>query len=249
MSNRVTLNPSLPPQTPAFKRFEKTAVEINRFYWTFKCAAELMLHGVGAVARVRDLVKTKNGEQLDLSSAQFTAEYPDTERVARNSFLVLSVTAYEDYIKDALTGFLVKNWKPEKTYRLSFKPADIPSAEDIHNWLRDKTVQTIVDDYLGRSYETRLSAISKLVVEYGASQPALPLGAQALATTACEARNNIVHSSGVVDARAAAALQEVFPGIKTGDKLDISEVVLWKFLGALRDSARALDVQLRVLPT
>lgn len=248
MTTRIKLNPGLPPQTPAYKRFEKTNIELNRFYWTFKCATELMLPSVGAVARVRDLVKTRNGEQLDLTSAQFIAEYPDTERVARNSFLVLSVTAYEDYMKEALTAFLIKNWKPDKTYRLSFKPEDLPPPADTHSWLKDRTVQVIVDDYLGRSYDSRIAAVSKLVVEYGASQPALPPAAQALAANACEVRNNIVHSSGIADARAVTALQAVILGIKVGDTLHISETLLWQFLGALRDSARALDVQLRVLP-
>lgn len=248
MPPRVQLNNGLPRQTPAYKRFEKTNVELNRFYWTFKCAAELMLPSVGAVARVRDLVKTKNGEQLDLTSEQFIAEYPQTERVARNSFLVLAVTAYEDYMKGALSAFLVKNWKPEKTYRLNFKPEDLPPASDMHDWLKERTVQVIVDDYLGRSYDSRIAAVSKLVVEYGAGQPALPPAAQTLAATACEARNSIVHSSGVADARAVTALQAVIPGINVGDTFNMSEALLWQFLGALRDSARALDVQLRVLP-
>jgi len=248
MPSRVVLNPGLPRQTAAYKRFEKTNVELNRFYWTFRCAADHMLPAVGAVVRVRDLIKTRAGQQLDITSAQFLAEYPETERVARHSFLVLSVTAFEDYMKDALTAFLVKNWKPDKTYRLTFRPQDLPAAADTHDWLRSKTIQVIVDDYLGRSYDSRLAAVSRLVVEYGAGQPALPQAAQTLAAQACEARNNIVHSSGVSDTRAVAALQAVIPGLKAGDVLNVSEKLLWQFLGALRDSARALDVELRVLP-
>jgi hypothetical protein len=134
MVSRVVLNPNLPPQTLAYKRFEKTTVELNRFYWTFRCVADYMLPAVGAVARVRDLVKTRSGEQLDITSAQFVSEYPETERVARNSFLVLSVTAFEDYMRDALADFLVKNWKMDKTYRLSFKPQDLPSPADTCEW-------------------------------------------------------------------------------------------------------------------
>lgn len=245
---RLTLTPDLPPQTDAYKRFEKANVDLNCFYWTYRCAVDHMLPAVGQVERVRDLITGKSGEQLDITSDQFLAQYPDTERVARHSFLVLSVTAFEDYMKDALTTFLVRNWKPEKTYRISFKPQDLPVAADTHLWLRDKAIQVIVDDYLGRSYEKRFAAVSNLVAEYGANQPALPAAAQTLAGKACEARNNIVHASGVVDSRTAAALQDQIPGVKSGDMLNISEPLLWQFLGALRDSARALDIELRKLP-
>lgn len=248
MSSRVVLNHGLPQQTAAYKRFEKTNVELNRFYWTFRCAADHMLPAIGAVAKVRDLIKTGAGQQLDITSAQFVAEYPETERVARHSFLVLSVTAFEDYMKDALTGFLVKSWKLDKTYRLNFRPQDLPAPADTHDWLRDKTIQIVVDDYLGRSYDSRFTAVSRLVVEYGAGQPALPAAAQSLAAQACEARNSIVHSSSIADARVAKALQPVIPGLKVGDSLNVSEKLLWQFLGALRDSARALDVKLRMLP-
>ncbi|MDT8470530.1 hypothetical protein OYC61_011560 [Alcaligenes nematophilus] len=207
-----------------------------------------MLSNVKKVDRVRDLVQSKSGEHLDLTSTQFIEESPQTERIARNSFLVLAVTAYEDYIKDALYAFLVRNWKPDKTYQLRFKPEDLPPASNMHDWLKERTVQVIVDEHLGKRYDSRITAVSKLVVEYGARQPALPLATQALAATACEFRNNIVHSSGVADARAVAALQAVISGIKVGDTINMSEALLWQFLGALRDSARALDVQLRVLP-
>jgi hypothetical protein len=248
MATRVTLNPGLPPQTAAYKRFEKTNIELNRFYWTFRCATDHLLPAIEKVARVRDLIGTSPGQQLDITSAQFVAEYPATERIARHSFLVLAVTAFEDYMRDALTSFLVKNWKPEKTYRLSFRPQDLPDPASTHDWLRERTVRAIVDDYLGRSYEKRYAAVSSLVVEYGASSPALPQEAQTLSAQACEARNNIVHSSGVVDTRAAAALEAVIPGLSVGVALNVSEQLLWKFLGALRDSARALDVELRGLP-
>jgi hypothetical protein len=247
MSSRVVLEPTLPPQTAAYRRFEQTNIELNLFYWTFRCAGDHLLPAMAQVGRVRDLITTKAGTQLDISSAQFLSSYPETERVARHSFLVLSLTAFEDYMKDALSSFLVKNWKPEKTYRLSFKPQDIPPPEATHDWLRDKTVAAIVDDYLGRSYESRFAAVCKLVVEYGAQQPVLSATAQALAIQACEARNNIVHASGIIDARAAGALQAVLPEIQAGDVLNVSEQLLWQFLGALRDTARALDVQLRVL--
>lgn len=247
MSLRVVLNPGLPPQTAAYRRFEQTNVELNLFYWTFRCAADHLLPAMAGVERVRDLITTKAGTQLDISSAQFLSNYSETERVARHSFLVLSLTAFEDYMKDVLSSFLVKNWKPEKTYRLSFKPQDIPPPEATYDWLRDKTVAAIVDEYLGRSYESRFAAVSKLVVEYGAEQPVLSAATQALATQACEARNNIVHASGIIDARAVEALQVVLPDIRTGDVLNVSEQLLWQFLGALRDTARAIDVKLRVL--
>jgi hypothetical protein len=245
--NRVTLPPTLPPQTAAFKRFERTNVELNRFYWTFKCSLDHILPDMAAVKSVPELLKGRSGERLNISSDQFIAEAPQTERVARHSLLVLAVTAFEDYVKEILTTSLIKNWKPDKTYKVSFRPQDLPVAADVHDWLREKSIQTVVDDHMSKAYDGRFEAISRLIVEYGAHRPNLHKSMQELSAQACEARNCIVHSSAVVDARAAKALASVVSGITEGVALDISEELLWKFFGALRDSARSLDVELRKL--
>ncbi|WP_374327586.1 hypothetical protein [Azonexus sp.] len=245
--SRVTLPPTLPPHTAAFNRFEQTNVELNRFYWTFKCSLEHILPYMAVVGSVPELLKGPSGERLNISSNQFIAEAPQTERVARHSLLVLAVTAYEDYLKEILTTFLIKNWKSDKTYKVSFRPQDLPATADMQDWLREKSMQTVVDDHISRAYDGRFAAISKLVVEYGAQRPNLHKSMQELSGKACEARNCIVHSSAIVDARAAKALVSVVPGIAEGASLDISEDLLWKFFGALRDSARALDVELRKL--
>lgn len=160
--------------------------------------------------------------------------------------LVLSVTAFEDYIKGALTTFLIKNWKPEKTYHISFKPQDIPIT-NLQDWLKEKSIQEIVDDHLRRSYDKRYKSIEKLLIEHDATAPELSESMQSLSIIACEARNCIVHSSSIIDPRAHTALEPIIPGFSVGDPLDITESILWQLLGALRDSARALDVRLRKL--
>lgn len=245
--NRVTLPPTLPPQTAAFKRFELTNVELNRFYWTFKCSLDHILPDMAAVKNVPELLKGRSGERLNISSAQFISEAPQTERVARHSLLVLGVTAFEDYVKEILTTFLIKNWKPDKTYKVSFRPQDLPVAADVHYWLKEKSIQTVVDDYMSRTYDGRFEAISGLIVDYGAHRPNLHKSMRDLSVQACEARNCIVHSSAIADVRAAKALAPVIPGIAEGVALNVSEKLLWKFFGALRDSARSLDVELRKL--
>ena len=245
--NRVTLPTTLPPQTVAFKRFEQTNVELNLFYWTFKCSLDYFLLNVPAVNSVPELITGPSGNRLNISSAQFVADAPQTERVARHSILVLAVTAFEDYVKEILTTFLIRNWKTGKTYKVNFRPQDIPVAASIHDWLREKSIQTVVDSHMSMAYSGRFEAISSLIVEYGAQRPNLHKSMRDLSEQACEARNCIVHSSAIVDARSANALVSVVPGITAGVKLDISEELLWKFLGGLRDSARALDVELRKL--
>lgn len=245
--SRVTLPPTLLPQTAAFKRFEQTNVELNQFYWTFKCSLDYILPYMAVVKSVPELITGPSASRLNISSDQFITEAPQTERIARHSILVLAVTAFEDYVKEILTTFLIKNWKSEKTYKVSFRPQDLPVAVDIHDWLRAKSIQTVVDDYMSRAYDGRFEAISKLLVEYGAQRPNLHKSMQELSGQACEARNCIVHSSAIVDARTAIALASVVPGITERAMLDISEDLLWGFLGGLRDSARALDVELREL--
>jgi len=245
--NRVTLLPTLPRQTAALKRFEQTNVELNRFYWTFKCSLDHILPYMANVATVPELIMGSSGERLNISSDQFVNEAPQTERVARHSLLVLAVTSFEDYIKEVLTTFLIRNWKPDKTYKVRFRPQDLPASSDMEDWLRDKAIQTVVDDHLSRNYDGRFEAISKLLSECGAQRPSLHKSMQDLAAHACEARNCIVHSSAIIDARTARSLARLIPGIAQGNALEIDEELLWKFLGALRDSARSLDVEIRKL--
>lgn len=245
--SRVTLPPTLPPQTAAFKRFEQTNIELNQFYWTFKCSLDHILPYMAAVKSVPELLTGPSANRLNISSDQFITEAPQTERVARHSILVLTVTAFEDYVKEILTTFLIKNWKSDKTYKVSFRPQDLPASADIHDWLRAKSIQTVVDDHMSRAYDGRFEAISRLIVEYGAQRPTLHKSMQELSGQACEARNCIVHSSAIVDMRASKALASAVPGITEGVTLNICEDLLWKFLGGLRDSARALDVELRKL--
>ena len=130
--SRVTLSPTLPQQTAAFKRFEQTNVDLNRFYWTFKCSLDHILPYMAAVKSVPELIKGASGNHLNISSDQFVTEAPQTQRVARHSILVLAVTAFEDYVKEILTTFLIKNWKHDKTYKVSFRPQDLPEIGRAH---------------------------------------------------------------------------------------------------------------------
>lgn len=244
---RVKLPTTLPPQTESFRRFEQTNVELNRYYWTFKCSIEYFLANLGTAENITDLVSGNSGAHLNITTQQFANEATHTERVARHSLLVLSVTSFEDYLKDILTTFLIGNWKEDKTYKISFRPQDLPPAQDLLDYLKSKSVDSIVTEHLNKGYSKRFEAISTLLVAFQANRPILGQDMQDLASQACEARNCIVHSGGTVDSRTADTLQGIIPGIRIGDDLDVSESLLWQFLGSLRDTARAIDVELRNL--
>jgi hypothetical protein len=66
-----------------------------------------------------------------------------------------------------------------------------------------------------------------------------------LSASACVARNCIVHSAGNIDERGEQSLKEFVPEINVGEPFALEEAFLWKLLGALRDSARSIDVSLR----
>ncbi len=247
--SRVTLTPDLPPQTAAFKRFEAANIELNRFYWVFRVSLEYMTPQVSTVANVPALFQNPNAaaKNLNISSSQFLAESPATERVARHSMLTLAITSFEEYLKDVLTTFLVKNWKADKTYKIAFRPEELPAQNEVVDWLKNRAVKSIVDEHIGKNYSARFAAIAKLITSFGAGTPNLSQNADLLGAAACEARNCIVHASGIVDERTKNSLIAYLPSLSAGDKLDIDESLLWKFLGALRDSARAIDVEIRKL--
>ncbi|KAB0648376.1 hypothetical protein [Burkholderia diffusa] len=244
---RLTLTPDLPPQTAALKRFERTIEELNHFYWTFKCSLEFTLSHMAGSAMVPQVLSGQSASHLNIPTAKFIADAPTTERFARYSLLVHAVTTFEDYLKEVLSNFLVLNWKSDKTYKVSFRPEEIDPGADVQGWLRQRAVEGVVSEYLSRTYRKRFPAICTLLKEHGASCPTPSQATQDLASAACEARNCIVHAAGVVDARAERALASHIPGISIGTVLDVSEALLWQFLGALRDSGRALDVEIRAL--
>lgn len=246
--SRVTLTPDLPPQTAAFKRYEAANIELNRFYWVFRVSLEYMTPQVSTVANVPALFQSPNAaKNLNISSRQFLAESPETERVARHSMLTLAITSFEEYLKDVLTTFLITNWKPDKTYKIAFRPEELPAQNEVVDWLKNRSVKAIADEHIGKNYSVRFTAIAKLITSFGAGTPNLSQYADLLGTAACEARNCIVHASGIVDERTKNSLIAYLPSLSVGDKLDIDEDLLWKFLGALRDSARAIDVEIRKL--
>lgn len=244
---RLLLTPGLPPQTCALKRFERTIEELNHFYWTFKCSLEFTLTHMAGSAMVPPVLSGQSASHLNIPTTKFVADAPTTERFARYSLLVHAVTTFEDYLKEILSIFLVLNWKSDKTYKVSFRPDEIDPGADLQAWLHQRVVEGVVSEYLSRAYSKRFSAICVLLQEHGATSPTLSQVTQDLASAACEARNSIVHAAGVVDARAQRALASPIPGIATGIVLELSEALLWQFLGALRDSARALDVEVREL--
>lgn len=246
--SRVKLTPDLPPQTPAFKKFEEANIELNRFYWVFRLSLEYVTPYVSTVDNVPALFQSSNAaKNLNISSGQFLAESPETERVARHSMLILSITAFEEYLKNVLTTFLVTNWKPDKTYKISFRPEELPAPNEVVDWLKNRSVKAIVDEHIGKSYSSRFTAIANLITSFGAGFPNLSLNANLLGAAACEARNCIVHAYGIVDERTKSSLMAYIPSLAVGNKIDIDEDLLWSFLGALRDSARAIDVELRKL--
>lgn len=242
MSPRITLTPDLNAKTPAYVRFDKTITQLNRFYWTFNVALERTTYLLETSETLPELSQ-KNKDKI--TNNQLLEEKSESERMSRHSFLVLSVTAFEEYLKEILSCFLITNWKEKKTYRIKFIPEELPGQGEIREWLKNRAVDSIVDECLGKQYSDRFEAISKLVFEFGCERPKLDDNMKKLAAMACEARNCIVHASGVADERTVNALRDVFPEIIIGYNIDIKHDLLMKFQGALRDSVRAIDVKLR----
>lgn len=245
-TSRVVLSPGLPPQTEAYRRFEERSVEINRFYWVFRVSLEYATKNIPPEGTIPSLFSDSIiAKSLNIPSHEFISEAPNTERVARNSMLILAITAHEEYLNEVLTSFLIRNWKLDKNYKITFRPDEIPAASSITDWLKERSIKAIVDEYINKSYSSRFDAISSLISSFNAQRPILSQDAKDLGVAACEARNCIIHTNGVIDLRTKNSLQSYLPAIREGDILNFDESLLWKFLGAIRDSTRSIDVALR----
>lgn len=187
--------------------------------------------------------------RLNMTTEEFEAEAPAAERNTRYSMLVLAVTAYEDYLAGILRSFLMTHWTASNTYNVRFIPSELPEPASIIEYIKGRAIDQKVDSLIGEKYDNRFSSIKKLIKKYGASEPQLSGLASSLASCACVARNSIVHASGYVDERAVDSLQALLPNIQTGTMLVLDEALLWKLLGALRDSARSIDVVVREAAT
>ena len=245
---RVTLPPNLPPQTPAFKRFERSAVALNRFYWTFRCSLTHTLSSLAPHTRIPELVPGEIGEHIDITCAQFRSEAPAAERMARYTLLAMSVTVYEDYLREITSQFLLKHWKQNSTYKVSFRPEELPSDATLTDFIRERAIKTRVEDLISKNYSSRIDSLCHLLTEFGVARPTVPADTQKYATAACEARNCIIHSGGVVDERAREALSAFIPQLAKDSQLECEQALLWHFLGALRDSARIFDNAIRAKP-
>lgn len=247
MIARVELTPHQKCRTPHFKEFERSAAELNHFYWTFRSALQFTLPAMEKAKMVAEIIEGDVGQKLNIPAAKFVADVPGTLRTARHSFLVLSVTIFEEYLRGVLTSVLVKTWKRDRSYKVSFRPQDLPTEAALLDYLRDKAIQSTVEEVLGRSYRSRFDSVCALVKSCGATEPSLDKHLKDLAVAACEARNCIVHASGQLDVRAIDALAPFIHGLESGVALNIEEPILWKFLASLRDTARVIDVAVRPL--
>jgi hypothetical protein len=242
---RVILTPNLPRQTSAMKRFEKSAIEINKFYWSFRCSLQYTLPALKSVKRIPDIIPGDVGKKMNVTSSQFILEAPDTERFARHSVLVLYITIFEEYLREILTSFLLKTWKIDRTYKISFQPQELPISVDLTDYLKQKAICSTVEEILGKNYSSRFDSIRNLIVQGGKTSPALSPDTVKYAIAACEARNCIIHSSGKADSRAVSHLKTFMPSLRIDNYINIDENLLWNFLGSLRDSVRAIDVAIR----
>jgi hypothetical protein len=243
--NRLKLSPGLPPRSAALKQFEEGLQQLNAFYWTYRCGVEHLVPALKSSKRVTDVIAGEPGKRRDLSCREFVADLPVSARMARYSVLVMSVTAFEEYLKASLTRFFRKNLSKERDYDIRLRPDELPKDGTLFALLTEKIIQAEVDELIRKSYSSRLSAIRQRLIDSGTGNLELSTDSVTYATAACEARNCIVHCGGRLDKRAMERLQLILPGIRPNELLELPEADLWKMLGGLRDSARAIDKAIR----
>ena len=270
---RVILTPNLPPQTAAFKRFDQSMVALNRFYWTYCVALSHMLKSLPGHSSIPEFLPGELGKHLNISCVQFRADAPASERTARYTFLVMAVTIYEDYLKEIVSQFLAKNWKHvDSTYKIEFRSEELPTDSTLSDFIKDRAIKTRVKELISKSYSSRFESLCSLLTAFGKARPNLPHKIAKHAAAACKARNCVIHSGGQVDSQTLSALSRTYPkthfsagaslvgehgfhgfGIASSyipnlaleDQLELAQPQLMGFLGALRDSARAVDVAIR----
>lgn len=231
-------------RTPYLKAFENELIELNRFYWVFRCSTWLMSGTAKGHARIRDFIDPGLAANVDVTSSQFSLLVPGVEQTARYAIIVQAVTYFEAYLASILEQTLIRGWSATKTYTIRFRPNELPNTK-VEDFIQLRAVKTEVDSIVAAKYTERGARIAKLLNENGYPSPQAPQLQNPKVTEACELRNCIVHASAKADSRAVASLSGLFPGLKIGDRLPLTETQTWSLVSAIRDDARAIDFSLR----
>lgn len=245
--SRVKFPQNSPKKTEAYKRFESQLEDVNDFYWALECSLEYTATSVLTVKNLADLNISKS-LRLNVSSADFICKSEKASQFARNTLIVFAVTIFEEYLKDVLTRYFVKNLKRDKNFRIQFRPEDVHrcSESEVKQYFIDLAIKSNVEDILTGKYKDRHNAILNIIKNGGV---VIESHGDVIerSVAACEVRNCIVHSAGIVDERASLALSTLVPSIAVGSVLRFDERLTWDLLGALRDSVRIIDHAFRKL--
>jgi hypothetical protein len=240
----------MPPKTQTtspLDEFERTLKRLNDSYWLLRASASLASKTQPQTAKLTSLLPKEIASHIDVTVQALIAAVPIAERDARYAMLVQAVTAYEEYIGKVLAAFVAKTVKAAKQYTVKLRLADLPAKltlADLQQVIVASEVKFVVD----AKYSVRTAKISKLLIDHGAPAPKIGAAASDLLAEACEARNCVVHSAGIADARAVSELSKTFPHLKVGSPLDLDEAALWGLLGAVRTGVEAIHSALNPPP-
>jgi hypothetical protein len=230
----------MPPTTPSpLDEFERTLKRLNDSYWLLRASASLASKTQPQTARLTSLLPKGIANHIDVTITELVAAVPIAERDARYAMLVQAVTAYEEYVGKVLAAFLAKTIKSAKQYTVKLRLDDLPAKLTLGD-LQQVIVASEVKFVVDAKYSERSAKIARLLSEHGAPTPTLGAAASDLLAEACEARNCVVHSAGIADARAVSELSKTFPHLKVGSALDLDEATLWRLLGAVRTGVEAI---------
>lgn len=224
--------------------FEQEFENLNAFYWTHQAATALMYHQAIGYDRVSQFIPADQAQRLNISRDELISMAPRVQQTVRYSMLIQVVTYYEVYLADFLFDLVRALWPLKTQISVKIRPIDLPVA-DLDAYLKKATIASLIKSIIDESYNIREKRIHKLLVDNNYEAPPDSPDRSALVVAACEIRNCIVHAGGIVDDRASNALCTLIPGLQIGDILMLEEPLMWQLLGAIRDSARALDYVVR----
>ncbi|MBK4737356.1 hypothetical protein [Noviherbaspirillum pedocola] len=242
--NKLVLPQVHASRSPQFILFEQEFENLNAFYWVHRAATALMLKHAPNHDRINQFIPAPEAQHLDISSNELIGLSNKVQLTARYSMLVQVVTFYEVYIGDFLFDLMKARWPATTQVSIKIRPSDLPDT-NLETYIQTATINAQIKSVVDESYQKREARIRKLLTENKYDEPLQSPQRSKLVTAACEIRNCIVHAGGKVDQRAVETLTDLIPTLQLGDQLMLEEPLMWQLLGAIRDSARALDYVVR----
>jgi len=226
-----------PPKTEFLTRFEEHLARLNDFYWGVQAGFHTLKTAAGQASKTTDgFLPTEISKRWSLNVDDVPGKIATESDRLKHVFLVQATTFYEDYLasilRDELTRVLVPKGGPLKA-----------AVEDD---LREEYLESVTKRVVSGKYSERAKKLhAALGIAPAHTLPNLTIQTDLL-TVAGEVRNCIVHSGGVIDARASGALSGKLPDIVTGQRLLISEQDMFKLVGALKEHVEAVDLLVRL---